>query len=547
VVKYAMILFGLASASACLSADYSVADAGACPADDVCREGWVCVVGYCVPSADDVPVCGDGLHQDYAGEACDDGNQAADDGCTNDCNIAVCGDGLVRHDLSTVDVGYEECDDGNVNEGDGCSEACLSEVCGNGREDFSEECDDGNVNEGDGCSEACLSEVCGNGREDFSEECDDGNEVQTDACLNNCVAASCGDAHAQAGIEACDDGNELQTDACLNNCVAASCGDAHAQAGIEACDDGNAVQTDACLNNCVAARCGDTHAQAGIEACDDGNISNTDSCTDACLEARCGDGFARAGVDTLADAYEACDDGNDNEDICDEDCRWQPGASRGGAVRDCQTFRAAFPMTPDGAYWLNPDGGTTDNAFRGLCNMNTRGGGWTQVVNIYHDTATWNAWNFYGLMANSSDPEARFGVPMELFTDAELNGEDLEIMFFVNDFQTGPIYRGVNKDAWDSSLGMGNFDENGFDSATQEVWSGCDMYLGRDNDRWNWSIASRTTSENCANYSMDFSPRPGFLLEGSDANPEQAYAISGLNGGYRPAFGWLRIFVRRTP
>jgi cysteine-rich repeat protein len=484
VVKYAMILFGLASASACLSADYSVADAGACPADDVCREGWVCVVGYCVPSADDVPVCGDGLHQDYAGEACDDGNQAADDGCTNDCNIAVCGDGLVRHDLSTVDVGYEECDDGNVNEGDGCSEACLSEVCGNGREDF-------------------------------SEECDDGNEVQTDACLNNCVAASCGDAHAQAGIEACD--------------------------------DGNAVQTDACLNNCVAARCGDTHAQAGIEACDDGNISNTDSCTDACLEARCGDGFARAGVDTLGDAYEACDDGNDNEDICDEDCRWQPGASRGGAVRDCQTFRAAFPATPNGAYWLNPDGGTTDNAFRGLCNMNTRGGGWTQVVNIYHDTDTWNAWNFYGMMANSSDPEARFGVPMELFTDAGLNGEDLEIMFFVDDIQTGPIYRGVNKDAWDSSLGMGNFDENGFDSATQEVWSGCDMYLGRDNDRWNWSIASRTTSENCANYSMDFSPRPGFLLEGSDANPEQAYAISGLNGDYTTAFGWLRIFVRRTP
>ncbi|MDE0882552.1 MAG: DUF4215 domain-containing protein [Myxococcota bacterium] len=489
MVKYAMVLFGLASASACLSADYSVADAGACPADDVCREGWVCVVGYCVPSADDVPVCGDGL---------------------------------VRHDLSTVDVGYEECDDGNVNEGDGCSEACLIEACGNGREDF-------------------------------SEECDDGNEVQTDACLNNCVAASCGDAHAQAGIEACDDGNEVQTDACLNNCVAASCGDAHAQAGVEACDDGNGSNTDSCTGECIEARCGDGFARTGLdvshedyEACDDGNISNTDSCTGACLEARCGDGFARAGVDPSGNAYEACDDGNDNEDICDEDCRWQPGVSRGGAVRDCQTFRAAFPMTPDGAYWLNPDGGTTDNAFRGLCNMNTRGGGWTQVVNIYHDTDTWNAWNFYGLMANSSDPEARFGVPMELFTDAEGNGEGLEIMFFVNGNQTGPIYRGVNKDAWDSSLGAGYFDTNGFYSATQEAWSGCDMHLGRDNDQWNWSIASRTTSANCANYSNDFWPRPGFLLEGSDANPEQAYAISGLNGIYTPAFGWLRIYVRRT-
>lgn len=73
--------------------------------------------------------CGDGMR--VAGEACDDGNTANGDGCSNACKIdggfmcdggmpdrctAICGDGMT--------LGAELCDDGNTASGDGCSARC---------------------------------------------------------------------------------------------------------------------------------------------------------------------------------------------------------------------------------------------------------------------------------------------------------------------------------------------------------------------------------------------------------------------------------------
>lgn len=73
--------------------------------------------------------CGDGTRAD--GEVCDDGNNAADDGCAATCTVEpgwacdmgsptlctpICGDGMI--------LGGEACDDGNTTPGDGCSAAC---------------------------------------------------------------------------------------------------------------------------------------------------------------------------------------------------------------------------------------------------------------------------------------------------------------------------------------------------------------------------------------------------------------------------------------
>ena len=106
--------------------------------------------------------CGNGTIE--ADEGCDDGNTVATDGCTSACQVAICGDGITRADLTAEQEGYEACDDGN--------------------------------------------------------------DIQTDACLIQCVLASCGDgwlrtdlSEGEAGYEACDDGNRISNDGCSANCA----------------------------------------------------------------------------------------------------------------------------------------------------------------------------------------------------------------------------------------------------------------------------------------------------------------------------------------
>ncbi|MFO7564314.1 MAG: DUF4215 domain-containing protein [Enhygromyxa sp.] len=62
-------------------------------------------------------VCGDGIVE--GDEACDDGNDIDDDECSNACEVATCGDGIVQEALG------ETCDDGNTLDGDDCPAHCM--------------------------------------------------------------------------------------------------------------------------------------------------------------------------------------------------------------------------------------------------------------------------------------------------------------------------------------------------------------------------------------------------------------------------------------
>jgi cysteine-rich repeat protein len=64
----------------------------------------------------DAAICGNGLVE--AGEGCDDGDRDDQDACTNACEVARCGDRIVR-------AGVEDCDDGNATNDDGCTTRCL--------------------------------------------------------------------------------------------------------------------------------------------------------------------------------------------------------------------------------------------------------------------------------------------------------------------------------------------------------------------------------------------------------------------------------------
>lgn len=72
------------------------------------------------------PQCGDGIVGNSPNEVCDDGNNAAGDGCRPDCKgFERCGDGLLDEDPLVLNP--EACDDGNTTAGDGCNRVCQSE------------------------------------------------------------------------------------------------------------------------------------------------------------------------------------------------------------------------------------------------------------------------------------------------------------------------------------------------------------------------------------------------------------------------------------
>ena len=172
-------------------------------------------IGVCGPLT-----CGDGQLDPF--ELCDDGNRIDGDGCTNACQVATCGDGVVF-------VGSEECDDGNANDEDDCLSDCTAAVCGDG---------------------VVQSDI---------EECDDSNLDEDDACLNDCRLATCGDGLVHVGIESCDDDGIVAGDGCAPDCRIEAC---HACAGVpsacapvadgERCDDGF-VLTD--VDSCTAGVC----------------------------------------------------------------------------------------------------------------------------------------------------------------------------------------------------------------------------------------------------------------------------------------------------
>jgi cysteine-rich repeat protein len=105
----------------------------------------------CVPNAD-TTAC-DGM-ADYATCTTFDGTPGACYPTTDGhaCLPSGCGNAI-------NDPG-EACDDGNAIAGDGCSDSCMStEICGNSIVDGTknERCDDGNVYSHDGCSFDCLN------------------------------------------------------------------------------------------------------------------------------------------------------------------------------------------------------------------------------------------------------------------------------------------------------------------------------------------------------------------------------------------------------
>lgn len=328
-------------------------------------------------------VCGDGAIAD--GEACDDGDAIAGDGCDATCSIEAgytcsgepsvctqCGNGELQDG--------ETCDDGNAISGDGCDATCATEpgfvcvgepsvceVCGDGQIRGNEQCDDGNATSGDGCDAVCSIEhgftcdgapsvcqsTCGDGVVASNEQCDDGNLTSQDGCDSICRAdhgftcveepsvclVHCGDGAIGPGEE-CDDGNKAGGDGCDATCTR------------EAFFNCNESEPTKCTGIC-----GDGHVVA-TEGCDDANYKPGDGCDTACaVEAGfacenapgqksecgpiCGDGVLLAG--------EECDDNNaQSGDCCSAYCKVEPGCELEPNETKSQVDALASSVNPIG-------------------------------------------------------------------------------------------------------------------------------------------------------------------------------------------------------
>jgi cysteine-rich repeat protein len=369
-----------------------------------CSAGYQLSLGSCIPAG-----CGNGLVE--VGEACDDGNLIASDGCTAACAVAVCGDGLIR-------TGVEGCDDGNLltdvcNYGATsctvCSATCAvvageTDFCGDGLLDAAELCDDGNGVDGDGCTSACL---CGSGYHvagslcvsDF-RSCTLPNalaaaETWTGSGFGACTASACEPLyHSEAGLcvsnsRACTLANATvavqrwdgvgyavcEATACSSGftllagvCTTASCGNGALEAG-ETCDDGNQVASDGCTATCAVAACGDGIVRAAVEGCDDGNLLTeactygTVSCTVCSASCTSLAGAVSFCGDGLLAPVEVCDDGNLTEgDGCSGSCVCGSNFHLEGGICTNDTQPCALPNGSGLERW-------NGTGYGGTCNV----------------------------------------------------------------------------------------------------------------------------------------------------------------------------------
>ena len=291
----------------------------------------------CVNTASDNAHCGACDNTCKAGEVCAAGKCAlsCQSGLT-DCSGACVN---LQADANNCGACATACKAGEVCAAGKCTLSCpgslsdCSGACVNLQTD--------NLNCG-ACATACTTgQLCSSGKCVLS--CQSGLTDCSGTCANlqtdpqNC--GSCGNG--------CKAGHACSAGKCVLSC----------QSGLSDCS-GTCVNLQTDYKNC--GKCGAACSGSTFMCC-------AGKCVDPIKDlANCG------GCAVACKTSQTCKNGGCATAAC--------GDSQAAAGKSCLDLLKRGCSKGTGTYWIDPDGGSTSNAFQAKCDMTTSGGGWTEIT-----------------------------------------------------------------------------------------------------------------------------------------------------------------------
>ena len=335
----------------------TVCSAGACKL--TCQTGLTDCKGMCVNLKTDLVNCGGCANTCKAGQVCSAGTcalscQAGLTSCTGTCvNL--------KSDLYNCGYCQVTCKAGQV-----CSTGKCAAWCATGLTDCSGSCvdvktDEGNCGtcgtqckQGEVCSGGVCAASCGNGKVDPGEQCD-GAQLWGKTCTvlgyyggTLSCAKSC--SFDISGCHRCGDGKLNGSEKCDGALLGGkTCKSQGYAGGNLACDNACALVTSGC------GKCDDKKHNGDETGVDCGGSCGGCALGGACkVTADCKAGLCKASVCALA--------------------------------KSCADLHTAAPKLVSGTYTIDPNGGSSTDAFEVWCDMSTSGGGWTLVMSSSHTT-----------------------------------------------------------------------------------------------------------------------------------------------------------------